>query len=116
MTTSVELDLPRFAPLGDWTKDAACVGKPAEWFDAFDHDNNVGRRYVLDQRRAASVCASCPVRTECALDAVRNEMSGVWGGYLFSGAGKRGVDLTSQSTAWWVDRVRADRSGREESA
>ena len=97
---------PIFEPLGEWAEQAACVGSPPEWFDYIDNlDPDPGAR-IVNQRRAALKCASCPVRTQCALDAIRNDLVGVWGGYNFRQPGVRGDDLTVQTSRWWAERHR----------
>lgn len=55
----------------DWTIAAACRGmNPDELFVQ-----------GAAQNRAKSVCAACPVRTECLADALDNRVEfGVWGG------------------------------------
>ena len=55
----------------DWTIAAACRGMdPDELFVQ-----------GAAQNRAKSVCAACPVRTECLADALDNRVEfGVWGG------------------------------------
>ena len=55
----------------DWTIAAACRGmNPDELFVQ-----------GAAQNRAKTVCASCPVRTECLADALDNKVEfGVWGG------------------------------------
>lgn len=62
----------------DWMTDAACVGKPTEWF--FPETGNKGLDNALyDKGRA--VCAECPVRAECLAVALeRREQFGLWGG------------------------------------
>ncbi len=55
----------------DWTSRAACrEDKPDALFVR-----------GAEQNKAKSVCASCPVRTECLAEALDNQIEwGVWGG------------------------------------
>ncbi|MFI8193428.1 WhiB family transcriptional regulator [Streptomyces sp. NPDC085946] len=54
-----------------WHEDAACRGTDPEELFAD------GAR----QNRAKAVCAGCPVRTECLVEALDNRIEwGVWGG------------------------------------
>lgn len=57
--------------IDDWTTSAACRGMdPDELFVQ-----------GAAQNRAKTVCAGCPVRTECLADALDNRVEfGVWGG------------------------------------
>lgn len=59
--------------------------RPPEWHALAacqEHDQTDWYSPNLDrQRRARAVCAGCPVRIECALDALqRGEPHGMWGG------------------------------------
>jgi hypothetical protein len=86
----------RFAPLGPWVKDGACVGSDPTLWDAPPttdelHDMTPAHRptpreSAQRQRQAASVCASCPVRAECLIDAQANEstVGVIRGGVLFA--------------------------------
>lgn len=58
-----------------WTDRAACLGSdPDWWFPTLDDSDNHGRQ-------AKAVCARCPVKLECLVDALkRNEEAGIWGG------------------------------------
>lgn len=70
MKTEVAAGCPA-AWVEDWTMSAACRGMdPDELFVQ-----------GAAQNRAKSVCAACPVRTECLADALDNRVEfGVWGG------------------------------------
>lgn len=67
-----------------WMEEAACAGQPT---DTFFPEIARGRHATTseDVRRAAAVCAGCPVRQDC-LDYARNTETkhGVWGGVYFS--------------------------------
>lgn len=58
-----------------WFAKAACAGAdPNIFFPTLDDTDNHGRQ-------AKAICATCPVRTDCLVDALqRNEDSGIWGG------------------------------------
>lgn len=64
-----------------WEGRAACYRHPSldDWFpDKTDRNN--WRKAAM---RAAAVCATCPVRRQCALRALANdERDGVWAGVL----------------------------------
>lgn len=68
MTTPVLLRPP------DWTRDAACDGMAGPTADAWDDESPlapIGRR----------ICATCPVRWDCALEALTNAIPhGIYGG------------------------------------
>lgn len=54
-----------------WWESAACAGAPFALFDAPDN-NDASRLSKADRLRfakAAAICASCPVLTECRADA-----------------------------------------------
>jgi len=54
----------------DWTLQAKCRGLQDELFPE-----------GADQKRARSVCFTCPVRNECLAEALDNRIEwGVWGG------------------------------------
>lgn len=56
----------------DWKLDAACRGKPTEWWYPQRGDK---------AHRAHLICADCPVRTECDEYATQHrDTHGVWGG------------------------------------
>jgi WhiB family redox-sensing transcriptional regulator len=65
----------------DWTRDAACAGMPPRfWFP--DKGDNASK--------AKRICASCPVRPRCYLEALTNhETEGIWGGVNFSRHSRR---------------------------
>lgn len=58
--------------LGGWRDQAACRGKPIEWFFPLT---------PYGTREAKALCKTCPVVDECAT-AGRNEPYGVWAGKL----------------------------------
>jgi WhiB family redox-sensing transcriptional regulator len=58
-----------------WHRQAACVGKPPDWF----FPKGEGGPWTPDYSHAKQVCATCVVRSEC-LAAGINERYGVWGG------------------------------------
>ena len=56
--------------IDDWTLQAKCRGLQDELFPE-----------GADQKRARSVCFTCPVRNECLAEALDNRIEwGVWGG------------------------------------
>jgi len=57
---------------GAWTQQAACRGTETEIFFPAN---------PAEEAEALSICASCPVRTQCLDYAIRNrETYGIWGG------------------------------------
>lgn len=65
----------------DWQRDAACRGKPAEWW----FPEGRGVHATASRRKAIAVCQTCPVIDQCeqyADSLNRTEMSlvGVWAG------------------------------------
>ncbi|WP_285640740.1 WhiB family transcriptional regulator [Lentzea sp. NBRC 102530] len=58
-------------PGGDWRLQAACRDESA------DHLHARG----AEQRKAKLLCLTCPVRTDCLVEALDNRIGfGVWGG------------------------------------
>lgn len=57
-----------------WRADAACKGKPTEWW--FPETNH---RWSADAARARKICGTCPVAEPCQAYAIRNGMRGIWG-------------------------------------
>jgi WhiB family redox-sensing transcriptional regulator len=62
-----------------WHEQAACLpgstfwGRPVDpewWFPRSEHGTQLGKR----------VCETCPVISQCLGDALRIEVSGIWGG------------------------------------
>jgi WhiB family redox-sensing transcriptional regulator len=69
--------MPR--PNWGWQDDAACRGKEVVLFFGPDGERQPERE--IRERKAKTVCAACPVRTECLGYAVsRPEKYGTWGG------------------------------------
>lgn len=62
----------------DWTSEAACAGKPVEWFYPDRGDTTV---------KAKKVCRECPVKAEC-LEYGLSQAHGVWGGVSVRGRRK----------------------------
>lgn len=61
-------DITSAAPPPAWTRDAACIDYPPDWWYATRGEQ---------LRAAKAICAGCPVRAQC-LDAADGE--GIWGG------------------------------------
>ncbi|GII88226.1 hypothetical protein Ssi03_62160 [Sphaerisporangium siamense] len=60
-----------------WTNRAACKGQDPELF----FEPAARSKEDPDVKRAKAICAGCPVRRECLIDAVeRKEQYGIWGG------------------------------------
>jgi WhiB family redox-sensing transcriptional regulator len=63
----------------EWEDEAACKGMPLELFfgsDEFPMTN-------VQARDGRMICASCPVRRDCLVDALlKREANGMRGGYL----------------------------------
>ena len=55
-----------------WHADAACRGKPTEWFFPESKDRV--------RAQAAALCVSCPVRQVCGVTAVNGVERGTWAG------------------------------------
>ena len=71
--------------MNDWRSQAACAGRdPRRWFAGPGVD-------PIGAGVAARICATCPVRVECATEAVRlvhdggGELYGTWAGVWLSG-------------------------------
>lgn len=63
----------------DWQLQAACRGMDTAIF--FHPDGERGPARAARQKRAAAICATCPVRTPCAAHALKvQEPYGTWGG------------------------------------
>ena len=63
----------------DWMLAAACYGYPALFFAPDDSETRSERR--RREAAAKSVCARCPVRSQCLMDALESdERFGIWGG------------------------------------
>jgi WhiB family redox-sensing transcriptional regulator len=60
-----------------WMLDAACKGKPSEWWFPVHGANKQQRANV---RAAKALCTDCLVREECLDFAQRNACDGIWGG------------------------------------
>lgn len=54
-----------------WTEQAACAGKPTEWWTP-EEGSRKGKLPPI-ARRALALCAACPVQVECLADAILNE-------------------------------------------
>jgi WhiB family redox-sensing transcriptional regulator len=69
--------MPR--PNWGWQDDAACRGKEVVLFFGPDGERQPERD--IRERKAKTLCASCPVRTECLAHALDHRIEfGVWGG------------------------------------
>ena len=63
----------------EWRNDAACKGKPTEWW--YPPQANIPGP-DRNAARAKAICAECPVALDCAAYADNNrERWGIWGGY-----------------------------------
>lgn len=82
------------SPLGPWASQAACVGAVGNLFDPPTADSDPLAELARTSE-AARLCKPCPVRQECLADALTNRSVGVWGGFLFSGRGRR-IDLVAR--------------------
>lgn len=73
--------LPRpIDDLWDWQRRGACRGRDSAQF--FHPEGERGASRDRREARAKAVCASCPVRPECAAHALSiREPYGVWGGF-----------------------------------
>lgn len=66
----------------EWTRQAACAGMTGGDFDPWHPDDDLPpARVALQHAMARRVCAECPVRLACALDALTDALpDGMWGG------------------------------------
>lgn len=82
-----------------WLDDAACDGADPAIFDPVN-------RHVA--ARATAVCAACPVRRACLLDALEDEEGTAYGPWLVRGGmtPKERRDLRGPSRAALVDDLR----------
>lgn len=66
----------------DWTEQAACQGLAVREMDPWHPDDTLPpAEQALQHALARLVCARCPVRHPCALEALRGGIGhGVWGG------------------------------------
>ena len=63
----------------DWMLAAACLGRPDLFFAPDESETRSERR--RREAAAKSVCARCPVRSDCLADALASdERFGIWGG------------------------------------
>ena len=63
----------------DWQYQAACLGMPTDIF--FYSDRERGPRRRKRELHAKSICAKCPVISQCREQALRfAEPYGIWGG------------------------------------
>jgi len=68
------------ADVWDWQRFGACRGRDSAQF--FHPDGERGSSRNRRENAAKSVCATCPVRAECAAHALAvREPYGVWGGF-----------------------------------
>lgn len=71
------------AELWDWQRHGACRGRDSTQF--FHPEGERGSSRVRREAAAKLVCATCPVRPECAAHALSTrEPYGVWGGFTES--------------------------------
>ena len=59
-----------FTP-AEWAQQARCAGEDPDWW--FSDSPTL-------QARALEICAECPVRVECASEAIQSNAEGIWGG------------------------------------
>jgi WhiB family redox-sensing transcriptional regulator len=67
----------RYIPVQSWASQAACKGKPPEWWFP-------PKPITLDVRenidRAREICGTCPVAEPCLDHSLHWESEGIWGG------------------------------------
>lgn len=69
----------RHGRIGDWANQAACRNhNPELWFPP---ETGRGRwpRNNPNTNHAKTICASCPVKTECLIHALNTHETGIWG-------------------------------------
>lgn len=83
----------------DWIADATCAGEDPALFDPVN-------RYAA--ARATAVCATCPVRRACLLDALVEEQDTAYGPWLVRGGmtPKERRDLGRSDRATLLDDLR----------
>lgn len=94
MVTAAHAKLPRDTRVF-WRDRAACADAPPGVFDPAEADDPDQRRdrrnrtYEKSVTAADNFCRHCPVFTECAIEADRDKLSGLWAGVLRTWAGGR---------------------------
>lgn len=73
MATSGRRHTPK-RPVGEWRKDAPCIGRGKEMFPGPDQ---------ASIKAALAICKPCPVKRQCLEYAQTTpiEQDGIWGGY-----------------------------------
>lgn len=62
----------------EWFREAACIGEDIEiFFDLYETDPD-------QAKETDRICASCPVRMTCLVEAIENDATGVFGGAYLS--------------------------------
>jgi hypothetical protein len=61
--------------LDEWRHDAACKGKPTEWWYP-----EAGSTQSVTTQLARSICTGCPVQEPCTAAGVARNEPGIWGG------------------------------------
>ena len=95
--------MPLRDPIGDWADSAACKGMETElWFPV---------RYEHGGESALKVCATCPVKDECAEYAIPEAgLHGIWGGMnqkereRVRSRRRRGLRVAVEPVKPWRDR------------
>lgn len=65
-----------------WQDLSLCANAETEWFfDVFEDDPEVASQI-------RSMCAACPVKSECLLDGIETKSYGVRGGFHMDGRGR----------------------------
>ena len=75
---SSSLPIPnRHLPRRDWISQAACKGKPSDWWYP-EYPFTKSRR--VRAAKAKEICGTCPVADQCLEYALKWELDGIWGG------------------------------------
>lgn len=68
--------------IGSWVTHATCKPSDAERLDHLTGGQPTPTELAVRREAAEELCAHCPVRPVCALEADLNEEPGTWGGSL----------------------------------
>lgn len=64
-------------PSYEWTEQAACKGKPRDWWFP---THPITKDIYRTMHQAMDICRACPVKDACLEHALHWEHFGIWGG------------------------------------